>query len=343
MLKAILNFLGMGKGKNKKGGGTTPPPPPEESSYILGTMLHVENFSDPQYLTVALDNFDMFSEGKKFKMKQLYNSAGEFDPSKVQPFMDATVGKKRKGHTLMWSKEDFLPEGYPIASKMGRIAALDKHIQTVLTHFKGEFEAWDVWNEFTDNQGNGLKQPPSGDEITVAEIARALQTARETDPNAKLWVNDFNVHYVGPKYSEYLRIVSELVAMGAPLDGVGFQMHVDLATETLVPAELEAIFKSFTDLGLEVAITECDLRIAKLTGTKEQRFATQGHAVDVIRQACINTSGMHSFSFWGFTDKYSWIYEHDKVSVYEEAPLPFDSAYVPKPAFVALVKPLGEV
>jgi GH35 family endo-1,4-beta-xylanase len=45
---------------------------------------------------------------------------------------------------------------------------------------------------------------------------------------------------------------------------------------------------------------------------------------------------------WGFTDKYSWIYDKEGNSYPDEAPLIFDPEYNPKFAYYGLLARLSE-
>jgi hypothetical protein len=56
-----------------------------------------------------------------------------------------------------------------------------------------------------------------------------------------------------------LRNAQDFKARGVPLDGVGFQMHLTLTPGSL--ASIEANLRRFTGLGLQVQITELDVRL----------------------------------------------------------------------------------
>jgi endo-1,4-beta-xylanase len=62
---------------------------------------------------------------------------------------------------------------------------------------------------------------------------------------------------VNNKSLALLELSKSLLAQGHPLDGIGFESHFVAGT---TPKDLSASMKQFTDLGLDVAITELDIR-----------------------------------------------------------------------------------
>ena len=80
-------------------------------------------------------------------------------------------------------------------------------------------------------------------------VTTALQAARSADPNAKLYINEYNIEYAGAKATSMLNLVKSLVQAGAPLDGVGFQCHFIVGQ---VPTGMASIMQQVTSLGLEV-------------------------------------------------------------------------------------------
>ena len=56
----------------------------------------------------------------------------------------------------------------------------------------------------------------------------------------------------------HAELAKSMLAAGVPIDGVGFQCHFIGGT---VPEDLAETMAMFTDMGLEVALTELDVRV----------------------------------------------------------------------------------
>jgi endo-1,4-beta-xylanase len=112
---------------------------------------------------------------------------------------------------------------------------------------------------------------------------------------------------------------------GIPVDGVGFQSHLAIGVDLTT---LDANLRRFADLGLDIAITEMDVRLP-LPATAAQHDAQAGLYTRVL-QACLAVPRCVSYTVWGFTDRYSWVpYAYPG---WGDACL-FGATYEPKPAY----------
>src|SRR5262245_46746952 len=140
-----------------------------------------------------------------------------------------------RGHTLLWHNQ--IPAWVftdPVtgvtmqpneANKALLTQRLQNHIRGVAGHFAGKLYAWDVVNEVIDeNQPDCLRRSTWYNIIGPQYLDIAFQTAREVDPNAKLFINEFNSAF-GSKRACYFNVVRDLKARGVAVDGVGHQMH----------------------------------------------------------------------------------------------------------------------
>jgi endo-1,4-beta-xylanase len=111
---------------------------------------------------------------------------------------------------------------------------------------------------------------------------------------------------------------------GVPLDGIGFQFHVDLNFDN--PATLSSVasnFQRFAALGLEIHITELDIR---LSNSSAASLNAQAALYGKLATLCVQQPNCKVFQTWGFTDKYTWL----GPAAY---PLLWDTAYQKKPAY----------
>ena len=130
----------------------------------------------------------------------------------------------------------------------------------------------------------------------------ALQAARAADPNAKLYINEYNIEYAGAKATSMMNLVKTLKSQGVPLDGIGLQCHFIVGS---VPTGLQSILQQFVALGVEVAITELDIRMT-LPSTPAL-LAQQKTDYTTVISSCQAVDGCVGVTVWDWTDKYSWV------------------------------------
>ena len=306
-------------------------------SAVSSSALH----TDPTYSEVLARELSIVTPENDMKWGLIHPERERYDFEAA----DAIVrfahdhGMKVRGHTLVWHQQN---PGWLLDVTFGReesIAILRQHIHSVVGHFRGRIAEWDVVNEaFGDADGNRrdtLWQQRIGPDY----IEIAFRFAREADPDAKLFYNDFLIERPGPKFRAVLALATDFKARGVPIDGVGFQAHVLLGTsQPLWFSNLESNLRQIGDLGLDVAITELDVPIAP--PTSDNALAAQANIYAAALDACLAIPRCHTFVMWGFTDRYSWI-----PTAYPglDDALIFDRDYHPKPAYEALRQRLGPV
>ena len=160
-----------------------------------------------------------------------------------------------RGHNLVWHSQ--LPSwvsNLPLNQVQG---VMESHITTEATHYKGQVYAWDVVNEPFNDDGS-LRQDVFDKAMGTGYIADALRTAHAADPNAKLYLNDYNIEGENAKSNALYSLAQSLLSQGVPLNGIGFESHFILGQ---VPSDMQANMQRFANLGLDVAVTELDDRI----------------------------------------------------------------------------------
>lgn len=87
-----------------------------------------------------------------------------------------------------------------------------------------------------------------------------------------------------------------------PIDGVGLQSHFIVGE---VPTTLQQNMEEFAALGVEVAITELDVRMT-LPETAALLAQQKADYTTVIR-ACEAVAACVGVTLWDFTDEFSWV------------------------------------
>ncbi|KAG8693311.1 hypothetical protein FRC09_010599 [Ceratobasidium sp. 395] len=237
-----------------------------------------------------------------------------------------------RGHTFAWYSQ--LPSwvssgGFDNATL---ISILQNHIATVAGRYKGQLYSWDVVNEAFNEDGT-WRTNVFYNTIGPSYVAIALRAARAADPTAKLYINDYNIEWTGSKSDAVYSLAKNLTAQGVPLDGIGFQAHliVDSFYRTF-----QANFERFAALGLDVAITELDIRYT-LPSTSAL-VASQAENYSYVVKSCLAVSRCVGITVWDTSDDYSWI---PSVFPGQGAALLFDENKKPKPAYYAVADALA--
>ena len=242
-----------------------------------------------------------------------------------------------RGHNLVWYNQlpSWLTNGTYTPDQLSSI--LQDHINTVVGRYAGHVYAWDVVNEaFNDNgtlRSYLWSDTPGIGLSGTGYIEQAFRWARAADPNALLFYNDYNGEGINAKSNAIYKMAEDFKARGVPLDGIGLQMHFTTSIGSLTG--IEANMKRIAELGLQVHITELDVRLpvdssGNASATDLMRQAQIYHDVVAL---CLRTPHCTSIQTWGFTDKYSWI---PGTFAGQGAGLEFDMSYQPKPAYNAM-------
>jgi endo-1,4-beta-xylanase len=276
--------------------------------------------------------FNMVTPGNEMKWDTTEPSNGTFNfapGDQIVSYAQANSERVRC-HNLVWDSQ--LPSWVSSLPLSQVQSAMETHITTEATHYKGECYAWDVVNEPFNSDGS-FKQDVFFNAMGSGYIADALRTAHAADPNAKLYLNDFNIEGQNAKSNAMFSLAQSLLAQGVPLNGIGFESHFILGQ---VPSDMQANMQRFANLGLDVAVTELDDRITlPASSANLQQQATE---FSEVVQDCLNVSRCVGVTQWAVGDADSWV---PGTFAGQGAATMFDQNYNPKPAFTAVQNTLA--
>jgi endo-1,4-beta-xylanase len=304
----------------------------EAKSKYFGTALTQGNLSNSALTTLAAQQFDMVTPGNEMKWDTTEPSNGSynFGPGDQIVSFAKSSGMRVRGHNLVWHSQ--LPSWVSSLPSSQVQAAMEAHITTEVTHYKGQVYSWDVVNEPFNDDGT-LRQDVFYNAMGSGYIADALKTAHAADPNAKLYLNDYNIEGENAKSDAMYSLVQSLKSQGVPIDGVGLESHFILGQ---VPSTMLANMQRFAALGVDVAVTELDDRIQLPASSANLQQQATDYAAVV--NDCLQVSRCVGVSQWGVGDADSWI--PGAFSGYGAATM-FDQNYQPKPAFTTVQNALG--
>lgn len=309
----------------------------------VGAAVSSRRLSDPFLAEILRSEFSQLEPENEMKFALIHPRANT-DP---HPYnfngADALVSFARehellvRGHTLVWHRQ--LPswisqESYGEAELS---AILHDHITTVVGHYRSDVYAWDVVNEAFNDDGSlrdtiwynkpGIGRATQG----TRYIEQAFSWARAANQTAKLFYNDYDAEPVNPKSNAIYAMAVDFKKRGVPLDGIGFQLHVDPAFNN--PATFDSFranMRRFAELGLEIHFTEVDVR---LKDSSAASLNAQALVYTEIVKVCLAFPSCKMIQTWGITDKYSWIPGWYPGFGWA---LPWDANYARKPAYFAM-------
>ncbi|KAJ7838128.1 endo-1,4-B-xylanase A [Mycena olivaceomarginata] len=211
----------------------------------FGSATDNSELSDTAYITPA--------NSMKWDATEPSNGVFSFtNGDQIASFAKAN-GQLLRGHNLAWYQQ--LPSWVNSVPTAQVGSVLTTHVTTVVKHYAGQVYAWDVvnddgsWRSFVFFNALGQNY-----------VSMALTAARAADPAAKLYINDYNIETAGAKATAMLNLVKALQAAKVPIDGIGMESHL-IVGEVPAASAFISNFEQFTALGIEVAVTELDIRM----------------------------------------------------------------------------------
>lgn len=318
------------------------------AGFEIGTAVgHREFKSDTLFRTILVREFNSMTAENVMKMAHLQPAEGVFHWAEADSLADfcARYNKRLHGHALNWYQST------PAWAKAyaGDSAALESilknHITRVVEHFKGKAASWDVVNEAILDTTGAYRESIWYKTLGPAYIARAFTYAREADPDALLFYNDYSLTSDPVKRAGVLALINDLKTNGIPIDGIGLQEHIYMDSPSV--DEIRKALREFVATGLKIHISELDISFNHFGKPPVYPVFTDSMANwqrERYRQVVqayteeVPDSQKYGITLWGFTDKYTWV-----RSFFHQPDWPclYDTALMTKPAYQGFVEGLS--
>ena len=336
-----------------------------KNSFLIGVAVNRAQFSeqDAQSVSIVTNQFNSVTAENILKWESVHPLLGKYDfegPDRYVAF-----GEKYHmfiiGHTLIWHNQTppwvFQDDkGNPL-NREALLERMRDHIHKVVGRYKGRIQGWDVVNEALNEDGT-LRQSPWMKIIGEDYIAKAFEFAREADPKAELYYNDYSLENE-PKRNGAIELIKKLKAQGVSVAAIGLQGHYKLDWPTV--EQEDASIAAFSKLGIKIAITELDIDVlppasrnrgADITLNVEMQAQlnpySSGLPEQVQQQLTKRYAGLFGVfqkhrdavdrvTFWGVTDRTSWL-NNWPVRGRTNYPLLFDREGNAKPAYAAVIE-----
>lgn len=311
--------------------------------FLMGVALEPSALDDAAQVSLIKRHFNSITAENVMKWSSLQPTEGTFrfeNADKLVSFAQAN-GMKVRGHTLCWHQQVpdwvFLDNGVT-AGKEKVLERLRTHIAAVVTHFKGKVYAWDVVNEVIDDGNEFYKSTKWYDICGKDFIIEAFKAARQADPDALLFYNDYSATQPAKRDKIY-QLLQELKSQDL-VGGMGLQGHwnVDAPSNELI---IDALNK-YRSLGIDIQITEMDVSVYPNNSDPEVAWSATLESKQAITYsrffALFRTykNDIGSVTFWGLTDSHSWL-NNWPVTGRDNYPLLFDRDGNPKKAYFSVI------
>jgi endo-1,4-beta-xylanase len=307
--------------------------------------FHQTKSLNSRYQDAFTSEFNILVDEWSMKMEEIWASQGDLDFT----YADETLNFAKdhdidvRGHNLVW--EENYPDWFQSQSYSTTelSSALETYIKGVIAHtsevYPGGVKYWDVVNEPMAGEGSGTtyREGKLFDSLGIEYVEKALTWAHEADPDAKLFINEYGIESAGTKVDQLYALVADLKSRGVPIHGIGFQAHSSIAEDNDLE-EFGANLDRFIDLGLEVQITELDVRINDdEAGKSSAKLKKQAALFRGIAELCLSRApDCSALLSWGVTDRFNYLEDADWVTQDEDWPFLLDADFRRKPAYDAL-------
>ena len=260
------------------------------------------DFDERPYHELAVKQLTSVTPENAMKWGVVEPQRGHFDwkgADALVAFAKAN-GQKIRGHTLVWHLQlpPWLINGgfQPDEVKDLMVA----HIMEEASRYKGVIYAWDVVNEpFADD--GAWRRSIWYDAMGPAYVAVALKAAHAADPELSFMSTIMTSRPTARRCGRSTILSPRSNARACQL----MASACDRISSPERCVDIQFVMEKFAGLGVDVAVTELDLRVRLPAGGKAILEQAADYA-SVVR-ACRATPRCVGVTTWGVTDGHSWI------------------------------------
>jgi len=334
--------------------------------FLIGVALNrpMVNGANPRAAEIVSRQFTSLTAENDMKWQAVHPAPERYEFVAADAYVD--FGQKHRmaviGHTLVWHSQTpewvFKGDDSQPASREVLLNRMREHIHTVAGRYRGRIKGWDVVNEAVADGGPDiLRDSPWRRIIGDDFLDHAFRFAREADPKAELYYNDYGLENE-QKRLRALAMLRGMIQRGVPIDGVGLQGHYHLNHPPA--AVIEQTIQDFAALGLKVMITEFDVDVLPSRGNMGNADISRREQADPSLDPYANglpaemqeklaqryaelfavflrhREQINRVTFWGLDDGQSWL-NYFPIRGRTNHPLLIDRELKPKPAFFAVL------
>lgn len=326
-----------------------------KNDFLIGAAINDDQFNgiDTQAIDIILKEYNTITSENIMKSMYLHPAKDTFFFEVSDKYVE--FGERHDmhiiGHTLVWHSQlgewmNQLKDSSEMAS------ALSNHIHTIVDHYKGRIDSWDVVNEALNEDGS-LRESVFYNAMGGSYLVHAFKMAEAADPQVELVYNDYNL-WKPEKREGVIRLIKELRANGARIDGVGMQAHWSLLGPTIEDIENSILAYAehdvrvmFTELDVTTLPNPWDLEGAEVSQNFEgspfmnpypnglpdsMQVKVAERYEDIFSLFLKHQDKISRVTFWGVNDGQSWL-NGWPIKGRTNYPLLFDREFKPKLAY----------
>ncbi len=309
-----------------------------DGSFLIGVAVNQRNIRDSVQAALVCKEFNSITAENDMKPQSTHPAEDRFNWDGADRIADfcRNKGIRLRGHCLVWHNQIgpwmFTDSSGNEVSKDLLLKRIREHVHAVVKRYKDIVYCWDVVNEAVTDDAHATSPYRQSRLYKIAGddfIREAFKAAREADPEALLFYNDYNE--CDPVKSERIaEMVRNMKAEGVPIDGIGMQGHYNIYGPSA--QEVDAAINKYRQVVKHIHVTELDVRVNHEMGG-QLRHSRQSEQLDEVKvqqqqkqyASLFNVFDKHKdvidcVTFWNLSDRDSWLGA-------DNSPLLFDKNY----------------
>jgi endo-1,4-beta-xylanase len=326
-----------------------------EKGLIYGTTISAAQITgDREFVELVLQQAGLLVAENEMKWQVMNRGKpgdDDYGPADTIANFALENGLALRGHNLLWYHRT--PSWFfDLETRQEMEKAVVDRIHDLAGRYRGRVHSWDVVNEPIepkDGRPDGLRTGVFLEMMGPDYLDLAYRTARESDPAARLVVNEYDIELDAPEQEArrvaLLNLLQRMQRSGTPVDAVGIQTHLSCAGGPPFSASrLRQFLKEIADLGLTIQITELDVTDEHAPADWALRDRLVADTYNRFLDAALDEPAVKMVVTWGLSDRHSWIVRREtneskwRSDSALSRPLPFDADLKPKPAFEAMAQ-----
>lgn len=299
-----------------------------QHDFLFGTAINTQRITmegedGRLYRAFVLDHFNAVVAENAMKWPQTEPQPGVNDfaaADQIAAFAEEN-NLVLRGHTLFWAKEKWQSDWVKALPPEALGPILDNRLQQILPRYAEQIRDWDLLNEMMD-----------GDfyQSHIESVRPGLfQTAQRIAPETRLFTNEYGILDSDERTNQYIQLIRDLQAAGAPIGGIGIQEHaaerfastyggadqVERSSPApLVPSEVWRRLDRLAQLDLPIHITEVSF--------KSTDRAAQAEALEIFYRTAFAHPSVEAFFLWGFWERAHWLGQPAALLLSDWTPTP---------------------